>query len=154
MRKQQVEQVIDAMALEIEHIDAIARSKQRDVLFVEFRRINHDRSLGRLVGVSEWRELHARQQIIDWLNAEGIGWNPCGEFAHLDVRFGYRGQIYIDIPFDRDLYAYRELEAFLENPDGTMRIPGARFCCVAIDDAMNNAEHDEPGFLERLTDRF
>lgn len=42
--------------------------------------------------------------------------------------------------------AYQALEAFLENPDGSMRIPGTAFWLLSLDLAMKNVEHDEPGY--------
>ena len=51
----------------------------------------------------------------------------------------YLGQIYIDVPYDITLPEYQKLTLFLENPDGTMRIPGADYCCLTHDAAMKNS---------------
>lgn len=143
--------------MQIEHIDAIARQKQRDVLHVEFHlpeTKNEDVSkLDRLTEV-EWRDLPIRHQLIDWLEGHGIDWKPCGHFANTRLMMGYCGQIYIDLPFDKSLSAYRELEAFLEHPDGTMRFPEATFYCCPLSLAMKNAAHDEPGFWSRWAENF
>jgi len=129
----------------IAHIDAIARQKQRDVLYVVFCPEQDG---------SAWQRLPVRQQIIEWLTAHGIGWQPCGPIADERVMVGYRGQLYIDLPNDKALPAYQALEAFLENPDGSMRLPQAVFYCLPLDRAMENAAHDEPGFWDRWAEKF
>ncbi|WP_322073104.1 hypothetical protein [Burkholderia cepacia] len=138
----------------IEHIDAIARQKMRDVLFIEFRRTDGDGGRGPLVRGSEWSNLAVRRQIIEWLNDRRIVWRPCGDVANATVLRSYRGQIYIELPFDRNLTAFQELEAYLENPDGTMRLSGAWFCCLTHEAAMQNAGHDEFGYWDRWADQF
>lgn len=55
----------------IEHIDTIARQKKRDVLFIEFYRID-GQNQRRLIGGSEWRGLATRQNIVCWLDKRGI----------------------------------------------------------------------------------
>ena len=35
--------------------------------------------------------LPIRQQIIGWLDAQGIGWQVCGHFADVGLMMGYRG---------------------------------------------------------------
>ncbi|WP_175866087.1 hypothetical protein [Burkholderia contaminans] len=137
----------------IEHIDTIARQKKRDVLFIEFYRID-GQNQRRLIGGSEWRGLVTRQNIVCWLDKRGISWTPCGHIANSTLYMSYRGQIYIDIPFDRTLAAYCELESHLEDPDGTPRLPGAMFCCLNYEVAMQNAGHDEPGYWDRWAARF
>ena len=145
------------MPMVIEHIDAIARQKQRDVLFVAFHR-----SASATVDVEEilddsrleWETLPVRQQIIDWLDAQGIGWAPCGHFADMGLMMGYQGQLYIDVPYDRALPAYQAVQALLEFPDGRMQFPEATFYCCSLDQAMTNAAHDEPGFWERWANNF
>ena len=145
------------MPVRIEHIDAIARQKQRDVLYVVF----HPPASGtpddeEILGSDDfdWKTLPIRQQIIDWLAARGIGWNPCGHFANECLMMGYRGQIYIDLPFDASLSAFQALQTFLELPDGSMRFPEATFFYCPLDKAMENAAHDEPGFWQRWAQNF
>lgn len=126
----------------LKHIDAIAREKKRDVLFIRF------------VGDVAWRDLEIRTRIIDWLEANKIGWLACGDFANENYMASYRGQIYVDLPYDRDLEAYQQLEAFLEHPDGTMRFPQVEFCCVTHEGALKNVHHDVPGFWEKWAETF
>lgn len=133
----------------IEHIDAIARRKQRDALFVTFYNApSGERS------PYHWEAHPARAAIIAWLDDHGYGWNLCGEVASERVMRSYRGSIYIDLPFDRDNLAYRELEAFLEFVDGSLRFPHMRFLVIDLEHAQENAHHDEPGFWERWADGF
>ena len=145
------------MPMLIEHIDAIARQKQRDVLYVAF----HPPASGmhdaeKVVGSDDvdWKTLPIRQQIIDWLDAQGIGWKPCGHLANVCLMMGYRGRIYIDLPCDAILPAYQKLEAFLEFPVGTMRYPEATFYCCTLEHAMKNSAHDVPGFWESWAENF
>jgi len=129
----------------ISHIDAIARQKQRDVLYLVFCPEQDG---------SAWKGLPVRQQIIDWLTAHGMGWQPCGPIADECVMESYRGQFYIDLPFDKALPAFQALEAFLENPDGSTRFPQVAFCCLPLAKAMENVAHDAPGFWERWAEKF
>lgn len=133
----------------IEHIDAIARRKQRDALFVTF----FDDPSGER-SPHHWKSHPARAAIVEWLGAQGYAWQPCGEVADERMMVSYRGSIYIDVPYDSSDPSYRALEAFLEYPDGSLRMPHMRFLVIGLDDAQKNAHHDEPGFWERWAERF
>jgi hypothetical protein len=124
----------------IEHIDAIARKKQRTVLHVIFH--------ARLSEPFDWEASSARRQIIAWLDAQGIDWMPCGHVANDAFLCSYRGQIYIDVPFDESHPDYRRVRDYLEHPDGTMAIDGAKFCYYPLSEAMKNAHHDAPGYWD------
>lgn len=147
------------MPMLIQHIDAIARQKQRDVLYVMFKSPN-ERSLGdddydpldRFF--IDWENLPVRQEIIDWLESNAMKWQPCGHFAKTNLMLSYQGQIYIDVPYDKSLMEYRKLEDFLENPDGSMKLPNTVFCYLPLDRAMDNVSHDEPGFWEKWAENF
>lgn len=130
----------------IEHIDAIARREQRDVLYIEF----HDAE-GRPV---EFHALPLRRRLIEWLDGEGIGWRPCGDVASVRRLRGYEGRLYVDLPFVLDHPGFRKLQAYLEHPDGRMRFSEATFCVLPLAVAMRNAHHDAPGFWERWADGF
>lgn len=149
------------MVMLIEHIDAIARKEQRDVLYVQFHQPTSDEDLKEenVDGLGffdelDWEHLPRRRQIIGWLDAHGIGWRHCADFANENGIFPYLGQIYIDLPYDPTLPAYKELQAFLENPDDSMRFPDTTFCYVPLEMAMKNAAHDEPGFWEEWAKNF
>ncbi|XLZ72747.1 hypothetical protein ABT364_12480 [Massilia sp. SR12] len=114
----------------IDHIDAIARSKQRAVLYLEFA-------------------AHAqRAQVLAWLDAHGMPWQECGPFCDGSGTQSYRGQVYIDVPYDENLAQYGTLRDYLEHADGSMRQEGVRFYAMPLDMAMRNAHHDEPGYWD------
>ena len=149
----------------IKHIDAIAREKQRGVLYVAFRsppskhvdldEIGDDGDEIEDVNSGiDWETLPIRQEIINWLDEHGIAWEKCGHYAQTNLMMGYRGQLYIDLPYDRSLPAYQMLEAFLENPDGSMRFAKMMFIYLSLEMAMKNAAHDEPGFWEKWAENF
>jgi hypothetical protein len=131
----------------IEHIDAIARKKQRAVLYLEF----HPRDA--------WRRYRfesdaLRDAVLAWLDQHQVDWRPCGPYARPGTLFPYLGQVYLDVPYDEALPEYRSLRDYLELPDGSMRHAGVRFYAMPLDYANENAEHDEPGFWERVWENF
>lgn len=133
----------------IPHIDAIARSKGRDALYLEF----HPQPF------AQWRHYRyeddpARVTILSWLDAHGVSWSACGPVADPGRMLPYLGQVYLDLPFDEALAGYRTVRDQLEWPDGTMKHAGVRFCVIPLDYAQRNAEHDEPGFWERWASNF
>ncbi|GMG91421.1 MULTISPECIES: hypothetical protein [Cupriavidus] len=134
----------------IEHIDAIARKAGRDVLYLTF----FEDATGARVE-THWEENPSRREIVAWLDKNGIRWQACGEVASDKwLVCGYRGSIYIDLPLDRELAAYRMLEQYLEHPDGTLRLPKMRFWALPLTAAMRNAHHDEPGYWEKRMEDF
>ena len=83
----------------LEHIDAIARQKQRGVLYVEFYPLAlapqagenlsaQDVQAWKTMPDSAWQALPIRQQIIDWLDAQDIGWQRCAHFADVGLMMG------------------------------------------------------------------
>lgn len=134
----------------IRHIDHIARLKGRDVLFLEFHPSGPD----------GWREQFPyeantnRREIIAWLDENGIGWEPCGPYANAMLIPPYRGQIYLDVPFDEGSADYQRVRNYLEHPDGTIQRSGVRFYAMSLDFAKENAAHDEPGFWDRWAENF
>lgn len=137
----------------LEHIDAIARKLKRGALFIRFDEHLKDGEL------SDWLDFDGeasemRKTVTEWLDSKGIGWYPCAGFASVNSFGVYKGQIYVDVPYDENLPIYKELETYLENPDGTMRFPEAGFYYCSLEKAMENAEHDEPGFWDRWAEKF
>lgn len=133
----------------IEHIDAIARKKGREVLYLEF----HPES------PCEWRNYRfeddpMRAAVVAWLDVHAVTYHPCGLIANPNVMAPYLGQLYLEVPYDESLPGYRSLRDYLEHPDGTMRHPKVRFCAMPLDYALRNAEHDEPGYWERWAEGF
>ena len=148
------------MPLIIEYIDAIARQKRRDVLYLVFgartvRAYMHEASAeddadsGIFDVLHEWERTPNRQMVLDWLDEQGIAWQSCGGFANVNSMPPYMGFVYVDVPYDTALPEYQKLEAFLEQADGSRVFPDVLFCYVPLDMAMNNAEHDDPDFWAR-----
>lgn len=131
----------------LKHIDQIAREKQRDVLTIEF----HDKASGFKL---DYHQNESRKIILDWFIANGIPHYECGPYASETRMESYRGQIYIDVPYDKSDPLYQKVESFLENPDGSMKFERAWFCYLLLDVCMKNAHHDEPGFWEKWAEGF
>lgn len=131
----------------LEHIDAIARKLNRDVLYLEFLKAQRPH-------YENYRSLETRLRILQWLDSEGIEWRECGQTASETVMRSYAGEVFINVPFDESDDQYRKVQAFLEYADGTMRFEDVRFYVVSLQFAMKNAHHDEPGFWDRWADNF
>jgi len=130
----------------IQHIDAIARQKQRDVLLITFDE-GED-------GIPDFEHVPQRTALIAWLDQQGISWRECGPVADPCCLRSYQGELYIDVPMDQNDPQYRLLCEHLEHPDGSMRIDGVRFCYLPLEVAMRNAHHDEPGFWDKWAEQF
>lgn len=141
------------MPLLIEHIDAIARQKQRDVLYVEFHPQTED--LEEFDTEHYVWELDSRRQaFLSWLDQQAIAWRYCAPIASECGFESYQGQIYIDLAMDDNDPLYCGLRDYLEHPDGLMRDENLRFFYLPLAMAMKNAHHDEPGFWERWAEEF
>lgn len=148
-------QTINIMPQVIEHIDAIARHKQRDVLFLKFSDPeNPDGEIKKLNSDWDWETSVSRQLVIEWLNNNQISWQACGDVANINSMRSYAGQIFIDVPFEETNPVYRQVLDYLENPDGSTRRPGVWFFALTHHAAMKNAHHDEPGFWDRWAENF
>lgn len=135
----------------IEHIDAIARKKQRDVLYISFNSVAEPKGPGGILhefdeDAKSWKCFVHRQALIDWLDQNGFEWQMCGPVCRPHVVEPYAGDIYIDVPFDTKDKKFLQLQEHLENPDGAMRQEGIDFCYLPLDHAMQNAHHDHPDF--------
>jgi len=137
----------------IEHIDAIARHQQRTVLYLEF----HCAAAAEMTASRSsyyYADDDRRSAVLAWLDANGFGWGLCGEFADVNAMPSYKGQVYLEVPYDESRPDYCALRDFLEHPDGSMRHASVRFCVMPLDYAMRNAAHDAPGFWERRAEEF
>jgi len=147
----------NAMVMLVEHIDKIARSKARDVLYLRFANpaLSPD-AVGRLdlPRRLDWESHVSRQSIVRWLDANAVPWCPCGPVATTDAVCDYQGQIFIDMPFEPGSTGFRTLSDFLETPTGESKWPGVRFCVLPLIVAVKNAGHDEPGFWERWAEQL
>ena len=130
----------------IQHIDAIARQKNRAVLFLHFHKYSDQRI--------DWTNLPIRKAIIAWFDENEIAWLPCGDYANENVMLPYLGQIYIDIPFVESDENYQKLRDYLEYPDGKIRFEGVHFSYTTPEAAMKNVHHDEPGFWEKWAENL
>lgn len=143
------------MPLLIKHIDQIAREKQRDVLYLEFApKPSEEDMWGDNNGRYSFERDLVRKQVLDDLTNMGVSWVFCDGFASENYMASYRGQVYLDVPFDKDLPLYQTLENYLEHPDGRMRFDTVQFYVVPLQAAMKNAHHDEPGFWEKWAEEF
>jgi hypothetical protein len=134
----------------IKHIDAIARQKQRDVLFVVFGA----RAQGDIVSDYDYEADVRRGDFIAWLDNHQIPWLPCGGYASTSGFSAYDGRIYLDVPYEESDETYCLVRDYLESPDGSSRYDDALFCYLPLEEAMENAHHDEPGFWERWAKDF
>ncbi len=130
----------------LKHIDKIAREKQRDVLFIEFDR--------EIYPSYDYENYEERKKLLQWLDKNNIPYEECGPMASEYGWESYRGQLYIDIPFDKNNEEYKNLNELLENPDGSMKIPGVNFWYLPLEVAMKNKHHDEPGFWDKWAENF
>ena len=129
------------MPQDIQHIDKIAREKQRDVLFIGF--ISPLKTESPLYERAGDDDPH-----IQWLQANDIPHRPCGLVANENAFPEYEGHIYIDVPMDDKDPTYQKLLSHFENPDGSPKDPQCVLYFHPLVDAMKNAHHDEPGFWE------
>ena len=134
------------MPMSLEHIDKIARDKQRDVLYIEFDR--------EVYPSYDYETYIERQNLIKWLEENNIPYMPCGHIASEYGWESYIGQLYIDIPMDDNNSKYKLLNNHLENEDGSFKIKGVRYMYVSLKVAMKNAHHDEEGFWDRWAENF
>ncbi len=142
------------MPMLIEHIDAIARKKQRAVLYVTFEPHQSDARASWKRFSYNWEKDPMRETVCQWLTEHHIPWQPCGAVADENMMCSYRGQIYLDVPYDDNDPLYVLVRDYLENPDGSRRFESVYFWYLPLDKAMENAHHDEPGFWEKWAENF
>lgn len=134
------------MAVILDHIDKIARDLQRDVLYVEF---DHDH-----FRTYEYEEYQERKDLMEWLDQNGIKYRRCGEIARENGWESYRGQLYIDLPFDESNETYQLLDRHLCTKENAPTIPGVILYYLTLEIAMKNAHHDEHGFWDNWAENF
>ncbi len=108
----------------IQHIDAIAREKQRDVLFVHFEHYQHEQPHS------------AREQLIAWLDQQHIDYMPCMGLEDPTLLDGYQGDLYLDVPFDIADPRFQLLSLHLEDEEGNMKIDGVLFFTLSLELAL------------------
>ena len=133
------------MPMLIDPIDQIARQKQRTVLYVVF----DDPDSNDFEASFDWENCKNRQRVITWFDEQAIQYQPCFQvWSDGLLQCPYRGQLYIDVPFETDNSVYKKLEAYFENQDGSMKNPEITFCYLPLKRAMKNAHHDEEGYWD------
>jgi hypothetical protein len=147
------------MVMGMKHIDKIAREKNRDVLFVSFepevRKAPYYAAPNHVYyGDTSWESDTNRAEFIHWLEERYVGYEPVAHFACESGFRAYNGCIYVDVPFDESDRRYEMVRHHLEHGDGQPRNPRVKFWVCALEDALKNAHHDEPGFWENWADNF
>ena len=129
----------------IRDIDKIARDKQDGVLYVVFE---GEKFRG------DCEKFEERISLIKLLEEHEIVYEECANFASEYGWSSYKGQLYIDLPFDKKNKKYMVLENYLENEDGTPKMEGVMFYYLPLEIAMKNVHQDEPGFWEKWAEEF
>lgn len=111
------------MSLVLQHIDQIALQKNRDVLFIHFE------------DYQEQQQDSTRQQVLSWLDQNGIEYVPCMGLAEEGYIDSYMGDVYVDVLFDGEDPLYQELSQYLEDEQGNMKIEGVYFFLLSLETA-------------------
>ena len=130
----------------IEHIDKIARDKNRDVIFINFSKEEFPSY--------EYAKYDERNKLIKWLKNNNIPYSQCGPLASENGWESYRGKLYLDVPIDEENEQYQLICEHLDNPDGSFKIPGAESWIFPLEKALKNKHHDEPGFWDKWAENF
>jgi hypothetical protein len=137
----------------IEHIDKIAREKQRNVLYLTFTDTENKKE-DELFQIVDYENHPARNTIIAWLERHKVPYDECAGIASENMMVEYMGQLYIDVPYELNNPDYQKLQHFLEDENGEVRFDGVAFWVLSLELAMKNAHHDEPGFWDRWAENF
>ncbi len=114
------------MSHSVQAIDAIAREKNRDVLFVHFENYIEDQDL----------EDNSRETLMAWLTHHGISYAPCMGIEDEHLVSSYLGDLYIDLAFDESDATYQLLRDHLEDEEGNMKIEDVYFYVLSLDVAL------------------
>lgn len=110
----------------LQHIDAIAREKKRDVLFLHFENYQED----------DQGDDPIRSIVLAWLEDHEIAYQPCMGLEQDGFVDTYSGDIYIDLALDEDDLNYRELSEYLEDDEGNMLLDGVLFFVLSLEIAL------------------
>ena len=111
----------------LKHIDAIAREKNRDVLFLHFENYQE----------YDDGDDPIRSIVLDWLEDHDIVYEPCMGLEHDEfVIDTYAGDVYIDLAMDENDQRYRELSEYLEDDEGNMMLDGVLFFVLSLEIAL------------------
>ena len=122
------------MSQPIPYIDAIAREKNRDVLFIHF----------------EDPESPINEIVLAWLDDYDIAYSPCLGLEEESLHDHELEHTYIDLAVDEDDIRYRELCEYLEDDDGNMRLEGVLFFVLSLETALELAADRAVAMTTRL----
>jgi|GEM_PF-3074719 len=127
------------MAFDVGTIDSISRQLGRNVLF-----------LALLDDEDEALDIYAEvDPITEWLEVNNIDFRLCTAFSP-DVVYieGGPACIYLDVTPERDTEKLALLVNRFGQVDGTPVQDGFQLSILKLDDAMKNAEQDDPDFWD------
>jgi hypothetical protein len=122
----------------------IARTRKSDVLWVAFEYPNP----GSVKRMPKRLRQH-RSKIIFWLEQRKVYYEEC--FGAFDgaLEEPYRGDLFVALPpLDRTNQDFIDLEAMLEQPDGSPSVPG----CVLYHLPLKVARKNEPFYRKAMSD--
>ncbi|AMW79395.1 hypothetical protein AMD27_11165 [Acinetobacter sp. TGL-Y2] len=111
----------------LQHIDAIAREKNRDVLFLHFENFEQD----------DQGDDPIRSIVLAWLEDHDIAYQPCMGLEQEGFVDTYSGDIYIDLPLDETDPTYQKLSEYLEDDEGNMMLDGVLFYVLSLETALD-----------------
>ncbi len=132
--------------IRLEHIDAISRRIERDVIWISFQ--------SRIRSQKPWEDNPIWMKITKWLDDHNIKWERCFDIADECSIPAYNGQIYVNLAYEAESPLFKELDGFLEFSDGTSRFENVKFNLLPLLDANRNKHHDEPGFWDSWVEKF
>jgi len=146
------------MSRVLQTLDQIARKKQRDVMYITFHKKPESESANAIDSEEfssfDWQGCASRKEAISFLEEHQIPYQMCFDAQPtggvLVLAMPYKGQIYIDMPYDQTDELCNKLEGYLENQDGSPKLPDVYLWLYPLEMAMKNAEHDEPGFWDNM----
>ena len=108
------------MSQPIPHIDAIAREKNRDVLFLHF----------------EDPDSPINEIVLAWLEDHEIAYADCLGLEEESLNDHELQHTYIDLAVDEEDALYRELCEYLEDDEGNMKLEGFLFFVLSLETAL------------------
>ncbi|MCF9046587.1 hypothetical protein [Acinetobacter nectaris] len=104
----------------------LAVEKNRGVIFLDFTKNLNFREKVQF----EYQNCIPRKEFIAWLEEQQIKFSPAVFNDN-----GYRGELYIDIPYDLDHPTYKIFAEHIEYDDGTLKIEGINFYYLSLEHA-------------------
>lgn len=132
------------MPITLKSIDKIGREKNRDVLYIAFDE--------KVFPSNKYKDYENRADLLKWLDENNIGYEMCFEYCSPNGFRTYRGQLYIDVPFDETLNKYNLLNNHIEFSDGALRFQGIGLFALPLAIAIKNAYMDEPDYVASWAD--